>query len=419
MAVFSVSEIVISIILLVTILAIIGVIIWIRIDAVKKQNALKDDISKLSNTLSTTDKKIATLSQDFNNDSQMLKTRTDDMKSMINSNVSSLKRADERIHSSLDYVNNSLDHVNNSLEDVNNTLEKTSSDVDSTNKVNELIQDNLKHNWIVQEENDTMLQKTDVSLNETVTKQFHDLQNSFRTKKLKLGDKWQLSAIGDGHGNDEWLRLMNSEGTDYYGGLAAGEMWTKNLSTNTINLGDKWKLSAIGDGHANDEWLRFMNTDGSNYYGGIAAGGMWTRNLIIDNGNGTHSYFPWTGNKQNYVRGDTNVDGELKVNTGKGITIDNGNGTFSHFPASDKQNYLRGDTNVDGSLKINQGKGLIIDNGDGTNTQFSASDKQNYIRGTTNVDGILNVNDSLKVKSELCINNVCITSDNLNKLKSL
>lgn len=45
-------------------------------------------------------------------------------------------------------------------------------------------------------------------------------------QRLLLGDKWSLSGVGDGHANDDWLRLMNADGTNYHGGLAAGRLWT-------------------------------------------------------------------------------------------------------------------------------------------------------------------------------------------------
>ena len=48
-----------------------------------------------------------------------------------------------------------------------------------------------------------------------------------QTQKLRLGDKWMLSGVGDGQGNDDWLRLMNAGNVAvYYGGLAAGRLWT-------------------------------------------------------------------------------------------------------------------------------------------------------------------------------------------------
>jgi hypothetical protein len=49
--------------------------------------------------------------------------------------------------------------------------------------------------------------------------------NSLKVSKLQIGDKWSLSGVGDAHGNDEWLRLMDAGGKDYYGGLAAGKLW--------------------------------------------------------------------------------------------------------------------------------------------------------------------------------------------------
>jgi hypothetical protein len=50
--------------------------------------------------------------------------------------------------------------------------------------------------------------------------------NTLRASKVQLGDKWLLSGVGDGHANDDWLRLMNNAGGDYLGGFAAGRLWT-------------------------------------------------------------------------------------------------------------------------------------------------------------------------------------------------
>ena len=44
--------------------------------------------------------------------------------------------------------------------------------------------------------------------------------------KLQLGNKWLLSGEGDAHGNDDWLRLFNTQNTGYFGGLAAGRLWS-------------------------------------------------------------------------------------------------------------------------------------------------------------------------------------------------
>jgi hypothetical protein len=47
-----------------------------------------------------------------------------------------------------------------------------------------------------------------------------------KTKKLQLGNKWLLSGEGDAHANDDWLRLFNIQGTGYFGGFAAGRLWS-------------------------------------------------------------------------------------------------------------------------------------------------------------------------------------------------
>jgi hypothetical protein len=47
--------------------------------------------------------------------------------------------------------------------------------------------------------------------------------------KVKIGDKWTMSGVGDAHGNDDWLRLFGTDEKGYYGGFAAGKVWTPEL----------------------------------------------------------------------------------------------------------------------------------------------------------------------------------------------
>eukprot|EP00798_Chlamydomonas_sp_ICE-L_P029903 gene29903-biopygen11650 len=53
-----------------------------------------------------------------------------------------------------------------------------------------------------------------------------NLTGNLNANRIKLGDKWTLSGVGDKHGNDDWLQLFNKYGTGYYGGLAAGRLWS-------------------------------------------------------------------------------------------------------------------------------------------------------------------------------------------------
>lgn len=68
-----------------------------------------------------------------------------------------------------------------------------------------------------------------------------DVSGVIKTQKLQLGDKWLLSGVGDVAGNDGWLRLLDKNGSDYYGGLAMGNLWVRdnsylNGNTYTNNL---------------------------------------------------------------------------------------------------------------------------------------------------------------------------------------
>jgi hypothetical protein len=58
------------------------------------------------------------------------------------------------------------------------------------------------------------------------SEEYIDNPGVIKTDILQLGNKWRLSAIGDAHGNDDWLRLFDIGNNGYYGGLAAGRLWS-------------------------------------------------------------------------------------------------------------------------------------------------------------------------------------------------
>lgn len=71
---------------------------------------------------------------------------------------------------------------------------------------------------------------------------------------------------------------------DYFDNLAK-QVTTKSTVTGSINLGKKFKLSGVGDGHADDDWLRVMNEAGKDYYGGVAMNKLWVGNAAWMNEN--------------------------------------------------------------------------------------------------------------------------------------
>ncbi|NEP35885.1 tail fiber domain-containing protein [Moorena sp. SIO3B2] len=62
-----------------------------------------------------------------------------------------------------------------------------------------------------------------------------DVNGTTKTQKLRLADKWLLSGVGDVHHNDDWLRLFDHNGSGYFGGFAAGRLWS---SSGTLSGSD-------------------------------------------------------------------------------------------------------------------------------------------------------------------------------------
>lgn len=79
-----------------------------------------------------------------------------------------------------------------------------------------------------------------------------DVSGTTKTSTIKLGDKWSMSGVGDAFGNDDWLRFFDKDGKDYYGGLAAGKLWSKGgiqVGGDVVMEGtNKWILHTPDDG---------------------------------------------------------------------------------------------------------------------------------------------------------------------------
>lgn len=110
-----------------------------------------------------------------------------------------------------------------------------------------------------------------------------------------------------------------------------------NLKANTLQIGDKWRVSGVGDSQ-DDTWLRFFDKDGNDFYGGVAAGSIWTRDNAFLNGN-------------TIITGETEVQGPISL-TG-GTSEFNPNKEQTIFASKvDGKNYIRGDTDIYGNIKI-------------------------------------------------------------------
>src|SRR5713101_3565322 len=93
--------------------------------------------------------------------------------------------------------------------------------------------------------------------------------------RMRVGTTWQYIGLyadpsSTGAVND--LVLGASSGRVRIGPDGSGQI----LRTDIFQLGNKWRLSGIGDVQANDDWLRFLDINNTVYYGGLAAGRLWT-----------------------------------------------------------------------------------------------------------------------------------------------
>jgi Chaperone of endosialidase len=66
-----------------------------------------------------------------------------------------------------------------------------------------------------------------------------------QTQKLQLGNKWLLSGEGDAHANDDWLRLFDIQGAGYFGGLAAGKLYSIGGTVHGSDLRLKTDVSSL------------------------------------------------------------------------------------------------------------------------------------------------------------------------------
>lgn len=62
---------------------------------------------------------------------------------------------------------------------------------------------------------------------------------------LRLGDKWRFSAVGDAHANDDWLRIFDVNNRGYYGGLAAGRLWSSSGTLSGSDISSKKEIKSL------------------------------------------------------------------------------------------------------------------------------------------------------------------------------
>ena len=65
--------------------------------------------------------------------------------------------------------------------------------------------------------------------------------------KLQLGNKWLLSGDRDWWADDDWLRLGNTKVGGYWGGFAAGRLWSSSGTLSGSDIRLKSDISSLGN----------------------------------------------------------------------------------------------------------------------------------------------------------------------------
>ena len=93
--------------------------------------------------------------------------------------------------------------------------------------------------------------------------------------RMRLGTAWQYVGVyaeQSSTGADNDLVLGASSGQVRIGYDGSRQV----LRTDILRLGNKWRMSGVGDAHNDDDWLRLFDVNNSGYYGGLAAGKLWS-----------------------------------------------------------------------------------------------------------------------------------------------
>jgi hypothetical protein len=361
----------------------------------------------------------------------------------------------------------------NQYNNINNKLIALEQEDDSTkSSINKTRKDLSDKVSATEQQFNKQIENTTTSL----TKELNALDKFFKslseqvvtttttTDKLKLGQKFQLSGVGDPIGNDDWLRLLDGNGEKYYGGLATNKLMVEdktqfnndlNISNGKINFlkSDVGPMIEKAHEKVNDRYGvgQFSNGAMRMYTSGLTKPATAGLSVLKPDGN-LDDVLTVTTDKLTNVYGDMDVRGKLflgrvddstypytfeKNQSALRLTINDnsdealeiwgdscatgncaGEGTLKHKFQANGDVHHEGNLQVKNRLLVNRTPSdKYPDLGNG----IHALDI--YANGTIGVgnDGDIAaaMNGSGKIQAKtLCIDDVCLNATQLNAIKT-
>jgi hypothetical protein len=214
-----------------------------------------------------------------------------------------------------------------------------------------------------------------------------------KATKFKIGDKWTMSGVGDAHGNDDWLRLFGTDEKGYYGGLAAGNLWSQNLWFNNNQYGTMNVTGGnIGEDSAGHEFRHNNRTQGI----GLGYNTIYATGSHADQDLGLKA----RGSGKVRVKGDAVVNGKLSLNRNalnfSNAEWDKNHNIYNNVWNLDKEGAWDG-------MKINSYAGLKVRVGDS-----NGSTPKTALEVT---DASTTVNGDLKVNGKIIIGNMVLKNE--------
>jgi F0F1-type ATP synthase membrane subunit b/b' len=288
-----------------------------------------------------------------------------------------------------------IDDNTNNIVTYKNNITKQNSDAIASAKV--LLTDNLVH---TKNKINEKVDKTNKEINENLGETRNSLQTQINT-----------------HKEDTKKTLDN-----YFDNLAK-QVTTKSAITGSINLGNKFKLSGVGDGHSDDDWLRVMNAEGKDYYGGVAMNKLWVggtswlnENLHMMDGKvnfakadpGPMIEKTYGANDNRYGVGQF-PNGAMRMYTGSGhkpatagLSLAKANGTLDDVLTIDNEKTTRVHGDLDVQSKIHFGKN------DGSSDPYTL---EKVKKGVNNSSLRLTINDdrdeAFEIYGDSCLSGDC------------